>query len=263
MFGAGWSALNGGDVAAALATWEGGLADDPDTPDRIDMLTGVVTANATLGEPSTDQLEEIGRLVADVSDPNVTSSVLWARGWVAFCSGRYEEADRQFRLTAAALLSFGPTSLYQAARAALWGGDAEAAAADLAGVDAIGIRAPVIELRRVTIQAGLAAMDGRIADALRLYREALRGWAGFDQAFEEALVGIDMAILLDLSEPEVRAATDRAREILTRMKARPLLERLEAAMARSGEPAAARAADPAAARAAEPAVAPAAEPAAS
>ena len=237
VFGAGWTAFNGGDADGAMALWEGALADDPDTPDRIDMLTGVITAKAALGEPSSDQLEEIGRLVADVSDPNVTSSVLWARGWAAFCAGRYEEADRQFRLTAAELVSFGPTSLYQAARAALWGGDAEAAAADLAAIDAIGIRAPVIELRRLTIQAGLAAVDGRPAEALRLYREALRGWADFDQGLEEALVGIDMAILLDPSEPEVRAATDRAHEILTRMRARPLLERLETAMARSTEPA--------------------------
>lgn len=41
--------------------------------------------------------------------------------------------------------------------------------------------------------------------------------------------------LLDPGEPEVRAAADRAREILAGLGARSFLNRLEAAMARSPE----------------------------
>jgi hypothetical protein len=51
----------------------------------------------------------------------------------------------------------------------------------------------------------------------------------------EALTAIDMATLLDPGEPEVRAAANRAREILAGLGARPFLNRLEAAMARSPE----------------------------
>jgi hypothetical protein len=42
----------------------------------------------------------------------------------------------------------------------------------------------------------------------------------------------DMAILLGPGDPEVRAAGDRAREILAQLGARPLLERLDAAVRR-------------------------------
>jgi hypothetical protein len=41
-----------------------------------------------------------------------------------------------------------------------------------------------------------------------------------------------MALLLDPAEPEVRAAAGSAHEILSRLGARPFLDRLETAMAR-------------------------------
>jgi len=43
-----------------------------------------------------------------------------------------------------------------------------------------------------------------------------------------------MATVLDPSDPEVRAAADTARETLVRLRAQPFVERLDAALARSG-----------------------------
>ena len=67
-------------------------------------------------------------------------------------------------------------------------------------------------------------------EALGLYRDTLRGWREFGLAYDAALTGIDMATLLDPAEPEVRAAADSTREILTRLGAKPFLARLDAAM---------------------------------
>jgi len=91
---------------------------------------------------------------------------------------------------------------------------------------------PAIELRRTTLRAGIAALDGRTSEALALYREAREGWRDLPVPWEEALIGIDMATLLDPHEPEVQAAAARSREILTRLRARPFMDRLEAALAR-------------------------------
>ena len=85
----------------------------------------------------------------------------------------------------------------------------------------------------MTIRAGLAALEGRAADALGQYREALRGWHDLGLAWDEALTGIDMATLLEPSEAEVRAAAESSRQILVRLGAKPFLERLDAAMGRS------------------------------
>jgi len=120
-----------------------------------------------------------------------------------------------------------------AARAALWEGDSARASLELEGIVASGFRAPTVEARRSTIGAGLAAGEGRRAEALALYRDALRHWRELGLVFDEALTGIDMATLLDVDEPEVRAAVSTAREILERLGAKPFLARLEAAMRRA------------------------------
>ena len=66
------------------------------------------------------------------------------------------------------------------------------------------------------------------------YRTALRSWRDLGLPFDEALTAIDMATLLDPAEPEVRAAAESARETLVRLRAQPLLTRLETALARPG-----------------------------
>ena len=119
-----------------------------------------------------------------------------------------------------------------AARACLLRGDASGAAADLDALEATGAHGPWNEARRVSIRAGLAALDGRTADALGLYADALRRFRDLGVAFDEALTATEMATLLDPTLPEVVAAADAARGILTRLRARPFLDRLEAAMAR-------------------------------
>jgi hypothetical protein len=61
---------------------------------------------------------------------------------------------------------------------------------------------------------------------------AMNRWRDLRMVVDESLCVIDMATLLDPAEPDVRAAADAAREILVRLRAKPVLERLDAAMAR-------------------------------
>jgi len=87
------------------------------------------------------------------------------------------------------------------------------------------------EARRETLAAGIAAAEGRTADAMALYREALRNWRASRSGWDEALTGIDMAMLLDPADPEVAAVITSTRSILERLHARPYLERLASAVA--------------------------------
>ncbi len=107
--------------------------------------------------------------------------------------------------------------------------------ADLAAFEAAGVRGPAIDARRAAIQAGLAALDGRGADALALYRDASRRFRDAGLLLDEGLTAIEMATLLDPAEPEVRAAIDAGRAILVRLGARPLIEQLDAAAACSAD----------------------------
>jgi hypothetical protein len=104
-------------------------------------------------------------------------------------------------------------------------------------LEASPIRGKAVGLDRVTLRAGLAALEGRRADAISGYREALRGWHALGCAFDEALAALDLAILLAPGEREMAEASsvvDSARETLTRLGAGPLLARLDAGPMRTG-----------------------------
>jgi hypothetical protein len=126
-----------------------------------------------------------------------------------------------------------PISLPIGTRAALWAGDAAAAAALLARLESSVIRGQAVGLDVATLRAGLAALEGRRAEAIAGYREVLRGWRQLGCAFDEAMAALDMAILLAPTEREMAeapAAVKWARETLARLGATPLRARLDAGL---------------------------------
>ncbi len=220
-----------GDWDRATAVLGSALADDPPAEDRVGLLNTALLVSAFRGEEVTSILAEIERLVGSNTDMGLMSNLHNSRGAVAFTAG--ELVDAQVEFDRAAQVDPSDTDARSdAAHAALWRGDFPAAASELAALDASGFRAPAVEARRVTVRAGLAAGEGRRAEALGLYRDALRRWRDLHFVFDEMLCVIDMATLLDPAEPDVRAAADAAREILVRLRAMPLLARLEAAIER-------------------------------
>ena len=102
-----------------------------------------------------------------------------------------------------------------AARCALLAGDAAAAKEDLAAAESEGVFGRSSDDELMAIRAGIAALEGQSREALSLYREVLREWRDLGLVWDEARCAIDMATLLDPSDPEVAAAADGARVILT------------------------------------------------
>ena len=228
----GYTSFLAGDWDGALAELDAGLAEENLIPvARHSLLTNALIVHACRGEPVADGLAELELAMAERSD--LTSAVEDTKANAALAEGRLDDARAAWRHMANLVAGGAPEGLYRAARPALWDGYVAGARTDLAALDATGVHGRVVEVRRMTIRAGLAALEGRSADAVALYREALRSWRDLGQTWDEALTGIDMATLLDPSEPEVRAAAESAREILVRLGAKPYLQRLDAAMARS------------------------------
>ena len=230
--GLGFGYFRVGDWDRAMEVVGSALADDPPAENRAGLLNTALLVSSLRGEDVTAALAEIEQLVGSSTDLRFMTNLPNARGAAAIGAGELVEAQAQFDRAA----EVDPTDTdarSDAAHAALWRGDLTGAAADLAALDASGFRTPAVEARRVTIRAGLAAGEGRQSEAIGLFRDALRRWRDLHYAVDETLCAIDMATLLDPGEPEVQAAADAAREILVRIKAKPLLERLDTAMARS------------------------------
>jgi tetratricopeptide (TPR) repeat protein len=228
--------LRTGDWTAGLAELTTALAEEWEPVDRL-SLSGVASAlRAVRGEPMDNRLSELRHLLGDSGDPQSRAGVEMVAAIAAFAMDDLGEARASWHRAGSLAVGTLPIVLPCAARAALWAGDGAAARDDLAALDASGVHGPAIEAGRATLRAGIAAFEGRLADALPLYREALRAWRDLGLAWDEALCGLDMATLLDPSEPEVGAAAAAAREILVRLEAAPFIARLDAAFARSAVP---------------------------
>jgi tetratricopeptide (TPR) repeat protein len=226
-------AVRTGDWTWALTEVDSVLAEDIDGVDRLNLLEASVAVRTLQGHAVGDLIEEMVSIVGASLEPQILSGLWIARTNDAFASGRLDDAREAAHRTGDLVAEYLPNSLALSARSALWMGNAAGAADDLAALDASGVHGAAIEADRTTIRAGIAALDGRPAEALTVYREALRAWRDLGLAWDEALCGLDMAVLLDPSDPEVRAASESAREILVRLEAAPFLARLDAAMSRS------------------------------
>jgi tetratricopeptide (TPR) repeat protein len=231
--GVGFNNFRLGNWDQAVETLREALADEPAREDRAALLDNATLMPAFRGEDVTSAIAELTALVGSSTDLSFAVNLHEARGSAALAAGQLAEAYADFRVTAESNSSVSSTDARaSAAHAAFWAGDVTGAAGELSAIEAAGFRAPAVEARKVMIRAGLAAAAGRRAESLGLYREAFRRWRELGLVLDEALCGIDMATLLDPAEPEVRAAAESTREILVRLRAAPLLARLDAAIGR-------------------------------
>jgi hypothetical protein len=171
--------------------------------------------------------------VGSKTDSSVLATQHSAIAAAAFGAGELAAARAGWHRVAEHSIGNIPDAITRSARAALWLRDVPAARAELATLDAAGVHGLAVDADRTTIRAGIAALEGRDGEALSLYRDALQAWRDLGTTWDEALCGLDMALLLDPSDPDVRAAAEASREILVRLGAAPFIERLDAAVGTS------------------------------
>ncbi|MDH4334385.1 MAG: AAA family ATPase [Chloroflexota bacterium] len=132
------------------------------------------------------------------------------------------------------------------ARAAIWVGDAPAARRMLdAYAQARGGRRT--DAVRTTIEAGIAMLEGRLPDARRLYTDALEQWHELGLVTWLALCQLDIVEMGAMEPAERQRMAEEARTFFERVGARPLIERLDAALTREATAAPSGAAQPVAA----------------
>jgi len=219
-----------GEWAWASALLDEWLANETIGAFYLELYVDRAVLTALCGGDATEDIDRAERLLPGTTDPQYTSYCHWARAWAAFTAGRLSEAQREAEAAAQATNYFEPITLPLAARAALWAGDAPGATEIVDQMDRSVIKGQATELDRVALRAGIAALEGRRADAIAGYREALRGWRGLGLAFDEALTVVDLSTLLAPTGREMAEAPsviDAAGETLTRLGARPLLARLD------------------------------------
>jgi len=233
----GGSALRTGGWDEGIAGLEATLAEGFEGTDRMQLLESLTTFRAYRGESVAEAVAEFPSLLGDNADPQMSSLVESIAAVAAFGEGRYAEAralaHRSLEINEGGALAILPF----AGRAAVWLRDAAAVRADLDALVALRLHGAALDADLATLRAGAAALEGRTGEALGLYREALQAWRDLGLAWDEALTGLDMAHVLDPSDPDVVAAAEMSRATLARLGAAPFLAELDRALADRRAPA--------------------------
>jgi class 3 adenylate cyclase/tetratricopeptide (TPR) repeat protein len=181
-----------------------------------------------------DGLDEIGpemkEMVGDSTDPDDRFALLITIAYASLMSGDPDTAYA-VALEAGALQSQNAEGARGLAlRAAVWARDPDrmrAAAATVADSPSTGA---VSQAFRAAAAGAVAFADGRTSDALDALRDSVARLTKLGLRMEAAEMAVDAAILLP-ADPEVRRMAAEHRPLLEELRARPILERLDAALA--------------------------------
>jgi tetratricopeptide (TPR) repeat protein len=202
------------------------------------MLGAMVGILSYRGE---DVAELLTPLMEYMQGQIATGEPVWQReldlfnGSLALSAGRFADAVRLMSAPARedpfnAALTYADVAL-----AALLDRDLKASAAALEAMESTGSHGTIVKLAKRRTRAGIAALEGRIDEALSGFAIVLDELRRLDLPFPTATTGLVMCALLDPSLPAVAAAEKEARSIFDKLRARAWLDRLDDALAGHSE----------------------------
>jgi class 3 adenylate cyclase/tetratricopeptide (TPR) repeat protein len=224
--------------------WDEALAEETDDDDdsrgsdagsSLDEIRRLAISAMFLvarGESTDAILARLDVLSEEVSDPYGRSGVGYLRSDRALHAGDFGLACDEAVSAAEVDASLASIYLGLAMRPALWGGDIARARQVADQLDAVPSTGPAVAADRLAARAGIAALEGRLDDAISGYRGALACVRSTSSDFDVARVSLDFVLLVGGDHPATREAAVEARAIFERIRARPYLDRLDAAMSR-------------------------------
>jgi hypothetical protein len=228
----GYTAFTAGLWDEAVAALEDELNEQMEPRDRIVHINNLANVRVSRGENVDDALDEMLRLEAGMSDA-IKMHRLDTLANQQLAHGDYQDSSSSYLDIAKLSPGIGNENYYRAARPRLWAKDLDKAHE----LENLLLESPgsgkIVVARRQTIAAGIAALEGRSAEAKALYQEAMKGWRDTGAVWDEALTGLDMALLLDPTDPDVSEIVQSTRAVLEGLRAKPYLEMLDRVVARS------------------------------
>jgi class 3 adenylate cyclase/tetratricopeptide (TPR) repeat protein len=224
-----FAACDGWDVV--VAEGEEALAAVTDPSDEQRITAFVTLIRICQGEPTDAAIARIGELLRATSDPGDEQTMRVLRALRDSLSGElgraYDEAMGAVDLFSA----FAQPCVRIAGRAALWDGDLARARAVAERASRLPDTGTPMRLLRTGLMAGIAALEGRRAEAIGAFRGVVGEALERGDDFEAANDALTAVVLLGAEEPSLRALADEARRLFERVGARSYLARLDAAIA--------------------------------
>ena len=236
--------LNAAEISILIGEWSHTTAAFAELAERdlpghqrpwLDWLVAMLSA--LTGDPvgASERLRQHADLVAASEFVASQTTYLRARSMVSLAAGDLEGANLEAAdaVRADPLGINSPHALAIQARAALWLRDRERASEALSAMK--GFRGRWMAAERITVEAGLAALEDRLDAAADAYGKAIEAWRSLDCTLDLALCELDLVSLLGPDHPDATAAKE-ARDIFTQLGAKPFLERLNRAAGNENVP---------------------------
>ncbi|HEU4565917.1 MAG TPA: AAA family ATPase, partial [Gemmatimonadaceae bacterium] len=183
------------------------------------------------GEPYEERLAEL-RALLPPADPQARAGASELEAEIALLHGRYPAAfERALHALEQLREAVMPGAPAVAGRAMLWSGDVQGARRVVALLDPG--EGPMVAALLEELNAGIHALEGSVSAAEEFIR-ALAFYRDLGVEFERACCQITMAATLPATRREIAPAVAEAREVLGRLRARRLLERLDEILERRG-----------------------------
>jgi class 3 adenylate cyclase/tetratricopeptide (TPR) repeat protein len=218
LMGRGWDEL--------IPELEEALARAPSALDELRLLQALLSFQLARGEVSETRMARAAELARGLSEAFTTALYRWTVAERFMAQGHLAEAARAYADAAIPGLKY-PLGLSTSAALAIGDLDRIRENARLLDED------PEVQIdaraQQLATHAAIDALEGRRAEAMAGYREAMRLARNNAADFELALLAIDAATALGADEPELARALEQARETFTRVHALPFLARLDAA----------------------------------
>jgi class 3 adenylate cyclase/tetratricopeptide (TPR) repeat protein len=234
---------NSASAALEVGEWDKGIRDAETTRDESpDELTAnhmgwaLFIFSAFRGEASTAELERLTSWAVGIGESGARESVAELQGHFDFGRGELTSACDHWLAFAPSDALNGPGAYFMAGIAALLAADRDRAAAALAGLAGAGARGSYAATNRRLLEAGLLALDGRPAEAVRETQAIVGEYERQGLPWRQALAGLVLATLVGTDDAGVRELARGSRAIFIRLGAQPFLEYLEAAVAQTVEP---------------------------
>ena len=226
---------NAGEDAIRIGRWDWQAQElaslDIDLPINLRLLTEFSTYAVRVLRGEDDVLDAADRFIRESEDASDTTDIATSaddlRAYVALVAGHYGEAVTAWMEQASLSSINAPYALPRAGRAALLAGDATAARLALERLVETGLRGGALDMDRLAIEAGIAALEGRTDEAQRRFRDALAGWRELELPWDEAVTGWLALATLGSDDPVARAAGLESVRILRDLGAAPVLAAVE------------------------------------
>ncbi|MEK6719639.1 MAG: adenylate/guanylate cyclase domain-containing protein [Chloroflexota bacterium] len=204
------------------------LSRELEPPDQIFYGSYDARIRASRGEDVTAQTSHLRALASQFDDPQFLEQADEPSVLHALASG---DLGRTLEICREAIAREhrGFKGAVYGARAATWLGDA-AAARDMVTAWQGARAGRQTDAIRASMEAGLAALEGRSQDARAGFGEAQREFRDLGLAVPLALCQLDIVITGSMEAGERQRAADEARILFERLGMRPYLERLDAAL---------------------------------